>query len=65
VEGPKWEVERPIRSCLSWSKLRTIPFEKQALIPFLSGILLWILRADMDQFRTGWFLESVISAAPS
>jgi hypothetical protein len=38
VEGPKWEVERPIRSCLSWSELRTIPFEKQALILFLSGI---------------------------
>lgn len=38
VEGPKCEVERPIRSCLSWSELRTIPFEKQALILFLSGI---------------------------
>jgi Mg2+-importing ATPase len=27
------------------------------------GLLLWILRADQNQFRTGWFLESVISAA--
>jgi len=26
------------------------------------GILLWILNANVDQFRTGWFLESVISA---
>ncbi|HEY6000845.1 MAG TPA: magnesium-translocating P-type ATPase [bacterium] len=27
------------------------------------GLLLWILRADQNQFRTGWFLESVVSAA--
>jgi Mg2+-importing ATPase len=26
------------------------------------GILLWLLDANVDQFRTGWFLESVISA---
>ena len=25
--------------------------------------LLWILEASPDQFRTGWFLESVISAS--
>jgi Mg2+-importing ATPase len=27
------------------------------------GILLWILHATPDQFRTGWFVESVISAS--
>ncbi len=27
------------------------------------GVLLFILHATQDQFRTGWFLESVISAA--
>ena len=27
------------------------------------GILLFILGADMQQFRTGWFMESVISAS--
>jgi Mg2+-importing ATPase len=27
------------------------------------GVLLFILHAQPDQFRTGWFLESVISAS--
>jgi Mg2+-importing ATPase len=27
------------------------------------GVLLWILHADQNRFRTGWFLESVVSAA--
>jgi Mg2+-importing ATPase len=27
------------------------------------GLLLWVLGANQDQFRTGWFLESVVSAA--
>ena len=27
------------------------------------GVLLWVLNATPDQFRTGWFQESVISAA--
>jgi P-type Mg2+ transporter len=27
------------------------------------GVLLWWLRADPVEFRTGWFLESVVSAA--
>ena len=26
------------------------------------GVLIWLLNANVDQFRTGWFLESVISA---
>ena len=27
------------------------------------GVLLWILQASPEQFRTGWFIESVISAS--
>ncbi|MGE5139402.1 MAG: magnesium-translocating P-type ATPase [Rudaea sp.] len=27
------------------------------------GVLLWLLRASPDQFRTAWFVESVISAS--
>ena len=27
------------------------------------GALLFLLQANMDQFRTGWFIESVISAS--
>jgi Mg2+-importing ATPase len=27
------------------------------------GVLVFILRATPDQFRTGWFLESVVSAS--
>jgi Mg2+-importing ATPase len=27
------------------------------------GALLWVLQAGVDQFRTGWFQESVVSAA--
>ena len=27
------------------------------------GVLLFIMHADMNQFRTGWFIESVISAS--
>ena len=27
------------------------------------GCLLWVLHATVDQFRTGWFIESVVSAS--
>jgi Mg2+-importing ATPase len=27
------------------------------------GLLLWVLKATPEQFRTGWFLESVVSAS--
>jgi Mg2+-importing ATPase len=27
------------------------------------GVLLWVLRATPGQFRTGWFVESVVSAS--
>jgi Mg2+-importing ATPase len=35
-----------------------------SVFDFLSfGALLWILEASSEQFRTGWFIESVISAS--
>jgi P-type Mg2+ transporter len=35
-----------------------------SLFDFLTfGILLLLLRANQDQFRTGWFMESVVSAS--
>jgi len=35
-----------------------------SLFDFLTfGILLFLLRANQDQFRTGWFMESVVSAS--
>jgi Mg2+-importing ATPase len=35
-----------------------------SLFDFLTfGALLFLLRASVDQFRTGWFIESVISAS--
>ena len=27
------------------------------------GVLLWFLQAGVEEFRTGWFMESVISAS--
>jgi Mg2+-importing ATPase len=27
------------------------------------GVLIWLLRAGPDRFRTGWFIESIVSAA--
>ena len=27
------------------------------------GVLLWVMRADTAQFRTGWFMESVVTAS--
>jgi Mg2+-importing ATPase len=61
---PDW-IDRPHR----WS----IPFIKRFMLTFglVSSVydyltfvvLLWVLNADPAQFRTGWFMESVISAA--
>jgi P-type Mg2+ transporter len=58
-------IERPHR----WS----IPFIQRfmlcfglvsSLFDFLTfAVLLWLLHADASQFRTGWFVESVLSAA--
>jgi Mg2+-importing ATPase len=61
---PDW-IERPHR----WS----LPFIRRFMVTFglVSSVfdyltfaaLLWVLKADAAQFRTGWFVESVISAA--
>ena len=61
---PDW-IDRPHR----WS----IPFIKRFMLTFglVSSVydyltfvvLLWVLNADPAQFRTGWFMESVVSAA--
>lgn len=61
---PDW-IERPHR----WS----LPFIRRFMVTFglvssvfdylTFAVLLWVLKADAAQFRTGWFLESVISAA--
>jgi len=61
---PDW-IDRPRR----WS----IPFIKRFMLTFglvssvfdylTFAVLLWVLKADAAQFRTGWFMESVISAA--
>jgi Mg2+-importing ATPase len=58
-------IERPHR----WS----IPFIRDFMITFglvssifdfvTFGVLLWMLHATPDEFRTGWFVESVVSAA--
>ncbi len=58
-------IERPRR----WS----IPFIQRFMLTFglvssvfdylTFAVLLWVLRGDAAQFRTGWFVESVISAA--
>jgi Mg2+-importing ATPase len=61
---PDW-IERPHR----WS----LPFIRRFMVTFglvssvfdylTFAVLLWVLKADAAQFRTGWFVESVISAA--
>jgi Mg2+-importing ATPase len=58
-------VEKPRRWDIRFIRNFMIVFGAiSSLFDYLTfGILLWILRTDMDQFRTGWFLESVISAA--
>lgn len=58
-------IERPHR----WS----IPFIRRFMLCFglvsslfdycTFAVLLWLLRADAAQFRTGWFVESVLSAS--
>ena len=58
-------IERPRR----WS----IPFIRRFMFTFglvssvfdylTFAVLLWVLGSDVDLFRTGWFVESVISAA--
>ena len=58
VEQPRrWDI-RHIRKFMTTFGILSSVFD------FLTfGVLLLVLRASPDQFRTGWFLESVISAS--
>src|SRR6476660_8246529 len=46
-------IDRPRR----WN----IAFIRKFMLTF--GVLLWFLQAGVEEFRTGWFVESVISAS--
>jgi Mg2+-importing ATPase len=58
-------VERPRRWDIHFIRNFMITFGiLSSVFDFLTfGVLLFILRATTEQFRTGWFLESVISAS--
>ncbi|MGQ9646402.1 MAG: magnesium-translocating P-type ATPase [Thermodesulfobacteriota bacterium] len=58
-------VEKPRRWDIKFIRNFMILFGSvSSIFDFLTfGVLLLILRATADQFRTGWFLESVISAS--
>ncbi|MDI6812601.1 MAG: magnesium-translocating P-type ATPase [Deltaproteobacteria bacterium] len=58
-------VERPRRWDLRFIRRFMLIFGLiSSIFDYLTfGVLLWLLNATPDQFRTGWFQESVISAA--
>jgi Mg2+-importing ATPase len=58
-------VERPRRWDIKFIRNFMVTFGiLSSVFDYLTfGVLLLILRATKDQFRTGWFLESVISAS--
>jgi Mg2+-importing ATPase len=58
-------VEKPRRWDIKFIRNFMLTFGPvSSVFDFLTfGVLLLILHADPDQFRTGWFLESVISAS--
>jgi Mg2+-importing ATPase len=58
-------VERPRRWDIKFIRNFMITFGPvSSVFDFLTfGVLLFILHAQLDSFRTGWFLESVISAS--
>ncbi|OPY93114.1 MAG: Magnesium-transporting ATPase, P-type 1 [Syntrophaceae bacterium PtaU1.Bin231] len=58
-------VDRPRRWDLSFIRRFMITFGLvSSIFDYLTfGVLLWVLRATPEQFRTGWFLESVVSAS--
>jgi P-type Mg2+ transporter len=57
-------LERPQRWNISFIRKFMVTFGiLSSVFDFLTfGILLFILKAGTDQFRTGWFVESVVSA---
>ncbi|MCX7683072.1 MAG: magnesium-translocating P-type ATPase [Anaerolineae bacterium] len=61
---PDW-VERPRRWNVRFIRNFMLTFGPvSSLFDFLTfGILLWVLKAAPAEFRTGWFVESVVSAA--
>jgi Mg2+-importing ATPase len=58
-------VDRPRRWNIAFIRKFMITFGLvSSVFDYLTfGVLLWILHATPDQFRTGWFVESVISAS--
>jgi Mg2+-importing ATPase len=58
-------VEKPRRWDIKFIRNFMMTFGPvSSIFDFLTfGVLLWVLHAQADSFRTGWFLESVISAS--
>ncbi len=61
---PEW-LDRPRRWDIAFIRKFMLTFGLvSSLFDYLTfGALLWILNASPEQFRTGWFIESVISAS--
>ena len=57
-------VDRPRRWNIDFIRkfMLTFGFVSSVFDFITFGVLLWVLHASVDQFRTGWFMESVISA---
>jgi Mg2+-importing ATPase len=53
----RWDI-RFIRRFMVWFGLLSSVFDYLTF-----GVLLWVLKVSETQFRTGWFLESVVSAS--
>ena len=53
----RWDIREIRRFMLTFGLVSSV-FDYLTL-----GVLVWLLRASPDQFRTGWFLESVVSAS--
>ncbi len=58
VEQPRrWDIKFIRKFMLAFGLLSSV-------FDYLTfGCLLWVLHATVDQFRTGWFIESVVSAS--
>jgi Mg2+-importing ATPase len=58
VEQPRrWDIKFIRKFMLAFGLLSSV-------FDYLTfGCLLWVLHANVDQFRTGWFMESVVSAS--
>ena len=58
VEQPRrWDIKFIQKFMLAFGLLSSV-------FDYLTfGCLMWVLHASVDQFRTGWFIESVVSAS--